>query len=96
MRGLLLFFLCSACAAWAQPAALTLAEALRLAEQANPSLRSVEAGLQVAEGEARDASGLLYNNPELSFERARRTAREPEGFDTRTREHAVGVASRRT
>ena len=92
MRGLFLYFLCAACTAWAQPAPLTLPEALRLAEQANPSLRSAEAGLQAAEGEARDASGLLYNNPELSLERARRTAREPEGSDTRTREHAVGVS----
>lgn len=92
MRGLFFSFLFAAGAAWAQSVPITLAEALRLAEQSNPSLRSAEAGIQAAEGEARDASGLLYNNPELAFERARRTAREPEGFDTRTREHAVGVS----
>ena len=92
MRGLFFCLLCAAGAISAQPAALTLQEALRLAEQANPGLRSAEAGLHAAEGEAREASALLHNNPELSLERARRTAREPEGFDTRTREHALGVS----
>jgi cobalt-zinc-cadmium efflux system outer membrane protein len=36
-----------------------------LAETANPTLRAARANLDAAEGQLRDASGLLYNNPQL-------------------------------
>lgn len=52
--------------------ALGLADALRLAENANPALRAKQAQLAAAEGVRTDALGLLYNNPQLSLERARR------------------------
>ena len=45
---------------------LTLEAAWQLAEAANPALRSAQASLDAAEGQLRDASGFLYNNPQLS------------------------------
>lgn len=51
---------------------LTLDEAWRLAETANPTLRAARANLDAVEGQLRDASGLLYNNPQLSTDQTRR------------------------
>lgn len=51
---------------------MPLAEAWRLAEAANPTLRSRQAQLTAAEGVRTDASALLFNNPQLSYERTRR------------------------
>lgn len=58
-------------------APLTLAEAMRLAETGHPTVRAREAQLAAAEGLRREASSLLFNNPELSADRTRRQA--PEG-----------------
>lgn len=52
--------------------AMPLQEAWRLAEAANPTLRSRQAQLEAAEGVRTDASALLFNNPQLSYERGRR------------------------
>ena len=52
---------------------LTLRDALRMVETSNPAVLSARAGLATAEGEVREAAGLLYNNPELSLEHGRRT-----------------------
>ena len=49
--------------------ALTLEEAWRRSEAANPTLRSTQARLSAAEGELVDARSFLWNNPELSVER---------------------------
>lgn len=72
----------SAVPARAQTAAgtspLTLAEALRLAETASPAVRAREAQLAAAEGSRREAASLLFNNPELSVERTRRSGASPE------------------
>lgn len=62
----------------ASPAPLTLAEAMRLAESAHPLVRSREAQLAAAEGARRDASSLLFNNPSLSAQRARRRTALPQ------------------
>jgi cobalt-zinc-cadmium efflux system outer membrane protein len=70
-------------------AALTLAEAMRLAETAHPTVRSREAQLAAAEGARREAAAPLFNNPELSTERTRRRASAPDG---RANEWAVGIA----
>ena len=51
---------------------LTLTEAMRLAETANPAVRSREAQLATVEGERREAASPFFNNPELTVERARR------------------------
>jgi len=58
----------------AAPAALTLDEAMRLAEAAHPSVLAREAQLSAAEGTRREAAALLFNNPELSTEAIRRRA----------------------
>lgn len=73
----------------ADAGALTLAEALRLAETASPSVRAREAQLTAAEGSRREAASLLFNNPELSVERTRRSATAPDGS---AREWGVGIA----
>ena len=56
------------------PAALTLDEAMRLAEVAHPSVLAREAQLAAAEGTRREAASLLFNNPELGTEGIRRRA----------------------
>ena len=48
-------------------ASLTLDEAWRLAETANPTLRTAQARLAAAEGELTDARSLLWNNPQLAL-----------------------------
>ena len=58
----------------AAPAALTLDEAMRLAEAAHPSVLAREAQLAAAEGTRREAAALLFNNPELGTEGIRRRA----------------------
>lgn len=68
---------------------LTLAEALRLAEAASPAVRAREAQLVAAEGSRREAASLLFNNPELSVERTRRSAATPDG---NAREWGLGIA----
>lgn len=52
---------------------LTMAETLVLADEADPTLRSKRAELSAAEGAKADASSFLFNNPQLSMERTRRT-----------------------
>lgn len=71
------------------PVALTLDQAIRLAETANPEVRSREAQLEAAEGYRREADALLFNNPELSTDRTRRRAAGVEG---RASEWSVGIA----
>lgn len=58
----------------AAPAALTLGEAMRLAEAAHPSVLTREAQLAAAEGTRSEADALLFNNPELGTEGIRRRA----------------------
>lgn len=76
-------------AAWPQ-GALTLREALGMVEARNPSVLGAKAALEAAEGEVRDARGLLHENPEVSLERGRRTA-TAEGLGSRTRDSAIGI-----
>jgi cobalt-zinc-cadmium efflux system outer membrane protein len=73
----------------AGPAPLTLAEALRLAETGSPAVRAREAQLAAAEGSRREAASFLFNNPELSVERTRRSAATPDG---NAREWGLGIA----
>jgi cobalt-zinc-cadmium efflux system outer membrane protein len=70
---------------------LTLAEAIRLAESANPALRAREAQLAAAEGLRRDAASLFASNPELSLEQTRRRAVDaPAGGDAS--ERRIGIS----
>lgn len=71
---------------------LTLDEAWHLAESANPTLRTARAGLSAAEGQLRDASGLLYNNPQLSTDQTRRRASQAGLPDSRFHEQSVGIS----
>lgn len=56
---------------------LTLERAWRQAEQANPALRSAEAGVQAAEGQLTDTGGVLWNNPHVATDQVRRRAPQP-------------------
>ena len=70
---------------------LTLEHAWQLAEQANPTLKSALANLATAEGQLADTQGLLWNNPQITAERVRRTVPDP-GLNERTqREWGMGV-----
>lgn len=62
---------------------LTLERAWRLAEQSNPALRTAEAGVQAAEGQLTDTGSVLWNNPQVSTDQARRRAPQP-GLGTQT------------
>jgi hypothetical protein len=54
-----------------------LEHAWQLAEQANPMLKSALANLATAEGQLADTQGLLWNNPQITAERVRRTVPDP-------------------
>jgi len=85
----------AASAAAGSPAVLrtiTLEEAWNLAESASPALRTAQANLQAVEAQIAEARSLLWNNPQLSGESARRSAVQPGLPDQRTREWAVGIS----
>ena len=74
---------------WAMTAAaassppLTLDRAWELAESGNPALRTAQARLAAVEGQLTDARSFLWNNPQVSAERARRKVPIPgQGNDT--------------
>lgn len=67
----------------AQSKALTLDEAMRLAETNNPALRSAQSQLGASEAERQEASSLLWNNPQLNVEARRRNlSRAGSGYAT--------------
>lgn len=72
--------------------ALTLPEALRFAEAANPALRSRQAQLSAAEGLRRDAAGMLFNNPQLSVDQVRRSVPRDGAGTERRSEWGAGVS----
>ena len=62
---------------------LTLETALKIAETSNPQFRVAQANLAAAEGQVTDTRGLLWNNPQLRAEQARRKVSQPsQGNDT--------------
>jgi cobalt-zinc-cadmium efflux system outer membrane protein len=71
--------------------AITLERAWELAENANAALRQARAQRAAAEGEAADASGLLWNNPRLSAERVRREVPQPGAAPETRREATIGL-----
>lgn len=71
--------------------ALTLPEALAMAEAANPMLRAKQAQLAAATGQRADASAPLFNNPQLSAEQVRRTVPLNPGSERRN-EWNAGVS----
>lgn len=87
---LLLWFLLSP--AFASPPALTLEDAWRLADEANPTLRAAQANVPAAEGELRDARAPLWNNPQVSMERRRKEAPQVSSPTQVNREWSLGFA----
>lgn len=79
----------------AQPApasaSLTLAEAIRLAEQASPVLRARQAQLAAAEGLRREAAAPFAANPEISLEQTRRRG-SGEAAEGSATERQVGLS----
>ncbi len=73
-------------------APLTLQEALVRAAQANPALRSKQAELAAAEGLNSDARSLLFNNPQLAFDKTRRLVPQT-GMATERRNEWTGGVS---
>lgn len=73
-------------------APLTVAEAVARAQAANPALRAKQAQLAAEDGALRDARAILYNNPQLYAEVARRSAPAAAGPQERVREWAGGVS----
>lgn len=71
--------------------ALTLDNALVLAEAANPALKAKQAELVTAEGRQADAAAWFNSNPEISLERTRREVPQPVGSD-RYREWSTGIS----
>jgi cobalt-zinc-cadmium efflux system outer membrane protein len=67
---------------------LTLEEALRRAEDANPRLRAAQAEATALEGQLTDARALLWNNPTIAGEVGRRTIPN----EARQREYLVGIS----
>lgn len=72
--------------------ALTLQEALALADAANPALKAKQAQLAAAEGVQTDANALLSSNPQLSLDQTRRAVPQAGlGSETR-REWSAGIS----
>jgi len=86
-RGTLLF-LGALLAANTAAQSLSLDEALRRAEDANPRLRAAQAEAAALEGQRDDARALLWNNPTLAGEIGRRSVPN----EARQREYLVGIS----
>ncbi len=71
---------------------LSLDEAWRLAEQVNPALRRKAAQQAATDGAAQDASALLFNNPEVSWDGTRREVPRPDLPDERRKEWHAGIS----
>lgn len=72
--------------------ALTLEEAWRQAERANPALRRKAAQQAAVEGAAQDASALFFNNPQINWEGTRREVPQPGLPDERRKEWSAGLS----
>jgi len=75
-------------AANAAAQSLSLDEALRRAEDANPRLRAAQAEAATLEGQLDDARALLWNNPTIAGEIGRRSVPN----EARQREYLVGIS----
>ncbi len=73
-------------------APLTLQEAVTRAAQANPALRAKQAQLDAAQGLNTDAKSLLFNNPQLAFDKTRRLVPQA-GMGTERRNEWTGGVS---
>lgn len=71
---------------------LTLEEAWRVAEEANPALRSARANRYSLEGQKAESDAPLFNNPTLGFDPSRRVVPQAGGPDTRFREWGAALS----
>jgi len=95
LRGLAPCIVVVALAGGARGAAaqtLSLEEAWRLAERANPALQAARAGRYAAEGQLAESDALLHNNPTLALDPSRRIVPQPGGPDQRFREWSAGLS----
>lgn len=72
--------------------ALTLEEAWRLAEHANPALQSARAGRVSAEAQLAESDVLLRNNPVVSLDPSRRVVPQAGGPEQRFREWGASLS----
>jgi len=73
-------------------APLTLEDAFRIAEQANPTIRSAEAAIHAAEGQLSESRALFWNNPALSLEGSRTRIPQAAAPDDRFNTWRAGVS----
>lgn len=95
LRGLwpcVLSIVLSGAMAPASAQTLTLEEAWRIAEEANPALRSARANRYALEGQKAESDALLFNNPTLGFDPSRRTVPHAGGPDIRFREWGAALS----
>ena len=71
---------------------LTLEEAWRIAEEANPALKSARANRYSLEGQKAQNDALLFNNPTLGFDPTRRVVPQAGGPDMRFREWGAALS----
>lgn len=78
--------------AFAQPQAITVDEAVSLAESNHPSLRTVRAEATAAATELQESKALLWNNPQLNAEARQRRLGQINEPDVSRRDAAVGIS----
>lgn len=80
------------CALPASAQTLTLEEAWRIAEEANPALKSARAGRHSLEGQRAESAAPLFNNPVLGIDPSRRVVPQAGGPDMRIREWSASLS----
>lgn len=88
----IILLLALACPLAAIAAPLTLDEAWRLAENNHPELRAAQAGLAAVRGDASDAAAWLWNNPQFSVEKRRKTVPQAGNPGVINRDWSAGLA----
>ena len=94
-RGLMPRIVFAVLAGAALPAAaltLTLDEASRIAEQANPALRNAQAAIHAVEGQLVESRAPLWNNPGLALEGSRTRIPQAAAPDDRVNAWRAGVS----
>lgn len=71
---------------------LTLEEASRIAEQANPAIRNAQAAIHAAEGQLAESRAPLWNNPGLALEGSRTRIPQAAAPDDRVNAWRAGVS----
>jgi cobalt-zinc-cadmium efflux system outer membrane protein len=71
---------------------LTLEEAWRIAEEANPALKSARAGRYALDGQRAESAAPLFNNPVIGIDPSRRVVPQAGGPDMRIREWGASLS----